>query len=225
MNIKGAIFDLDGTLMDSMFIWEHIGEDYLISRGITPEKGLNEKFKSLSIKQAAEYYQNVYHIKDSVEEIINGVNSMIEHYYADVVKAKEGVASLLLHFKKNNIKMCIATATDKYMVEAALKNNNLLEYFSDILTCNQVGYGKDTPVIYEKSLEILGTKKDETLVFEDAVYAIETAKKAGFIVVGVEDKFSSLEKEKIQKLSDIYLESFLKWSDVYNEKSSNYCRL
>lgn len=213
MNLKGAIFDLDGTLLDSMFIWDTIGADYLISRGITPEEGLNEKFKSLSIIQAAEYYRSNYGLIDSVEEIVDGVNKMIEHYYFDVVNTKTGVKKLLERFSNQGVKMCVATATDKYMAEAALKRNGIYYYFSGILTCTEVGAGKDSPKIFEKAIELLEIKKEESIVFEDAIYAIETAKSAGFYVVGIEDKSSKIDKEKIKESCDNYIEKYEDWSD------------
>ena len=208
MKIKGAIFDLDGTLLDSMFIWDTIGEDYLIHRGITPEYGLNEKFKTMSIVQAATYYQSNYGLTESVEEIISGVNGMIDHFYANVVTLKSGVLSYLHRLKADGVKMCIATATDRYMAEAALKRNGIFEFFSGILTCTEVGFGKDNPMIFEKALKVLGTDKNETLIFEDALHAIETAKKSGFKVVGVFDQYSIKEQEKIKEISDYYINSF-----------------
>lgn len=215
-SIKGAIFDLDGTLIDSMFIWDTIGEEYLISRGICPEKGLNEKFKNMSIVQAAEYYQTAYGIAESVEEITAGVNGMIDHLYAQVVTVKEGVLQLLEKYRSLGVKMCIATATDRYMVEATLKNNGIAEYFSHIFTCTEVGFGKDSPIIYEKALRALGTKKSETLVWEDALYAIQTAKSAGFIVAGIYDSSSEKQQEKIKELSDFYITSFHDRSVFYD---------
>lgn len=211
MEIKGAIFDLDGTLLDSMFIWDRIGEDYLINRGITPEEGLNEKFKAMSIVQAAQYYRDNYEITDSVEVIIDGVNSMIDHLYANSVQAKDGVVSMLKELQNRGVRMCIATATDRFMVEAALKHNGIDGYFSHILTCTEVGFGKDSPVIFERALEKIGTSKQETLVFEDAHHAIETARSAGFKIVGVYDKSAEMKQSKIKEMSDYYLVSYKDW--------------
>lgn len=214
MNIKGIIFDLDGTLLDSMFMWDTLGEDYLLKRGITPEKGLNEKFETMSMVQAAEYYQANYGITDSVEIIIDGVNRMIEDFYTNTVQVKDGVASMLKELQKCGMKMCIATAMDRYLVEAALKHNKINEYFSHILTCTEVGFGKDSPLIYEKALKKIGTSKEETLVFEDVAHAIETAKAAGFKVVGVYDKSAKKKQSQIKEMSDYYLVSYKNWREV-----------
>lgn len=213
MKINGAIFDLDGTMLDSMYIWETIGSDYLISGGISPEPNLNKIFKKMSIVQAAEYYQKVYGLTDNVGDIVDGVNHMIEHLYADVVKLKPEIPELLCKMHEKYIKMCVATATDRYMVEAALKSNGIDKYFCGILTCTEAGYGKDSPKIFEKALKLLGTAKAHTLIFEDALHAIETAKKAGFKVAGVYDKSSDNETDKIKELCDEYITSFKEWSD------------
>lgn len=216
MNIKGAIFDFDGTLIDSMFIWETIGEEYLIKRGITPESGLNKKFKEVSLLQSAEYYRANYGITDSIEKILIDLNGMLEHLYCDVVTLKQGVLKMLQQLKKDGVKMCIATANHRDIVELTLKHNGVYDYFGDIFTCTEVGFGKDNPSIYEKSLSMLNTKKSETLVFEDAVHAISTAKLAGFTVVGIYDNSSKSEQLKIQEISDYYLSSFEDWSKIYD---------
>ncbi|MEG2203916.1 MAG: HAD family phosphatase, partial [Oscillospiraceae bacterium] len=176
MRLTGAIFDLDGTLLDSMFIWDTIGEEYLLRRGITPEPGLNEKFKMMSLVQAAEYYRAVYRLPESVQTIMDEVNGMIAHFYSDVVPPKDGVPELLARLRSEGVRMCVATATDRELVESALRRSRLLPYFRGILTCTEVGFGKDSPVIFRRALELLGTKKSETLLFEDALHAIETAK-------------------------------------------------
>lgn len=215
MKIKGAIFDLDGTLLDSMYIWETIGSDYLASRGVIPEPNLNEKLKKMSIVQAAEYYQKVYGLNDGVEEIINGVNHRIEHFYASVVKVKPGIPELLSTLYEKRIKMCVATATDRYMAEAALKRNGIDKYFDGILTCTEVGSGKDSPKIFEKALQLIGTSKADTLIFEDALHAIETAKNAGFRVIGIYDPSSDNQKDKIKELCDEFITSYKELSDQY----------
>ena len=213
MKIEGAIFDLDGTLLDSMFIWDTIGEDYLKSRGITPKENLNNTFKAMSLLQAAEYYQSVYSLSETTEEIMKSVNSMIEHLYANTVIVKDGVREFLSRLKQNNIKVCVATATDRYLVEAALKRNGISEYFSQIFTCTSVGFGKDNPAIYLKALEHLQTKKENTIIFEDALYAVKTAKRAGFKVIGVYDKSEAINQKEVKETVDFYINSFFEMRD------------
>lgn len=207
MTCKGAIFDVDGTLLDSMWIWDTIGEDYLRSLGIQPRENLKEVFKSMSLQQAAGYYQKEYGVALSVEEITEGVNGMIERYYREEVSLKVGAAEFLGSLNRRGVKLCIATATDRYLVEAALKRLCVGQYFREIFTCRSVGYGKDEAVIFERALSFLGTQKSETVVFEDALYAVRTAKAAGFRVIALQDRYER-HSEEVKALADCYISDF-----------------
>ena len=205
MRIRGAIFDVDGTLLDSMFIWDTIGETYLRSIGYEPREKLNEVFKNMSLFQAARYYRTEYGVTLSIDEIMNGVNAMLERYYRFEVSLKPGVAELLAQLQASGVKLCIATATDRYLVEAALERCGVLSCFGEIFTCNEVGHGKDEPDIFEAALRFLGTRREETLVFDDALYAVRTAKEAGFLVAAVYDSHERSQAE-VRARSDLYLE-------------------
>ena len=205
MRIRGAIFDVDGTLLDSMFIWDTIGEAYLRSIGYQPKENLNETFKNMSLHQAARYYQTEYGVTLSIDEIMDGVNAMLERYYRFEVPLKPGVAELLERLRQDGVRLCIATATDRHLVEAALDRCGVLSCFGEIFTCNEVGHGKDEPDIFEAALRFLGTRKEETLVFDDALYAVRTAKEAGFPVVAVYDSHEKAQ-DQIRMLADVYLE-------------------
>ena len=205
MRIRGAIFDVDGTLLDSMFIWDTIGETYLRSIGYQPKENLNETFKNMSLHQAARYYQTEYGVTLSIDEIMDGVNAMLERYYRFEVPLKPGVAELLERLRQDGVKLCIATATDRHLVEAALDRCGVLSCFGEIFTCNEVGHGKDEPDIFEAALRFLGTRREETLVFDDALYAVRTAKEAGFPVAAVYDSHERSQAE-VRARSDLYLE-------------------
>lgn len=206
-NFTGAIFDLDGTLLDSMQIWEDVGEKYLLSQGVKPEEDLRETLRTMSLRQAAEYCQKNYKIEKTIEEIIEGVTEIVEDFYKKDAALKPGVKEFLESFFTKDVKMCVATASEKELVEAALTRCGVRDYFVDILTCSQVGCGKDQPVIYEEALKILGTEKSKTLVFEDSLHAITTAKQAGFTVVGVYEP-SEKDQESVRESVDYYIEDF-----------------
>ncbi len=206
--LKAGIFDLDGTILNSMPVWVNLGADYLKSRNIVPPQNLRDILKPLSLAQAAEYFQREFGITDTISEIITQINTMLEHAYFYAVEEKPGVVNFLEDLKASDVKMCIATATDKCLVEAALKRLNIIDYFDFIITCQCVGAGKDRPDIYLEALKKLGTKIHETIIFEDALYAVETAKKAGFIVAGVYDPSAQTDMEKIKELCDYYIEDF-----------------
>ncbi|MEG0570828.1 MAG: HAD family phosphatase [Oscillospiraceae bacterium] len=208
MKIKGAIFDLDGTILDSMFIWDTIAQKYLQSKGIVFPSGLNKQFLKMSILQAAQYFKDNYGLLESTDEIVDEINGMIEYFYKGVVKIKPGMLELLQAFKKDDVKMCIATATDRYMVEEALEFTKISEYFSGIITCTELECDKNTPTIFKKALSTIGTNKENTIVFEDALHAIESAKSDGFCVAGVYDKSADSVQEKIKEISDYYITSY-----------------
>jgi len=207
MTIHGAIFDVDGTLLDSMSVWDTIGEDYLCSIGYEPEEGLNEVLKAMSLHQAAGYFRSRYGVPLGIREIVDGIDAMLEHYYRCEVPLKPGAASVLNAFGRAGIPMCIATATDRCLVEAALSRLGVLSCFRGILTCGEVGHGKDEPHIFEAALQFLGTARRETFVFDDALYAVRTAKKAGFPVVAVHD-IHEKEQERLHALADLYWDGF-----------------
>ena len=213
MRIRGAIFDVDGTLLDSMFIWDTIGETYLRSIGYQPKENLNETFKNMSLHQAARYYQTEYGVTRSIDEIMDGVNAMLERYYRFEVPLKPGAAELLERLRQDGVKLCIATATDRHLVEAALDRCGVLSCFGEIFTCNEVGHGKDEPDIFEAALRFLGTRREETLVFDDALYAVRTAKEAGFPVAAVYDSHERSQAE-VRARSDLYLEDLTQLAEL-----------
>ncbi|MGN0335571.1 MAG: HAD family hydrolase [Lachnospiraceae bacterium] len=207
MKLEGAVFDLDGTLLDSMGIWDSVGERYLLSNGIVPKENLKAEIREMSLKQAAQYLIRIYGIPKSAEEICGDVNRMIEKFYREEASLKAGVRDFVEMLAENQVGMCIATATDRYLVEAALTRCGIRKYFSEIFTCSDVGHGKDEPVIFERAWKSLGTEKEKTWIFEDAVHALRTAKDAGFVTVGVFDRFEE-DQKTVRSLSDVYIESF-----------------
>ena len=205
--IQGVIFDFDGTLFDSMFIWDTAGEVYLRSIRKEPEADLQKVLKPMSLLQSAEYIREKYYIPLSVEDIMDGVNRTVEGFYFHTVEPKPGVIDFLEELHRRNIKMCIATATDRYQVEAALRRCGMRHFFSEIFTCTEVGSGKDRPDIFRKAMEHLQTDRRTTAVVEDAYHAVYTAKQDGFYVVGVHDSHKCRQQELLH-LADAYLSDY-----------------
>ena len=214
MDITGAIFDLDGTLLDSMFIWETVGEKYLASIGIEHPEGMNKVFRFTSLRNAAETVKERFCLNMTVPEIMENVNICAKEIYVRDVKPKDGVIEFLEKLKSRNIKMCIATATDLSPVTAVLRKNNMLSYFGEIFTEAKVGYGKREPYMFREALKFLGTEKESTWIFEDALYSVTTAKKEGFPVVGIYDK-SEKHQEDLKKLSDIYIKDYSELNNIF----------
>lgn len=205
--LKSAIFDLDGTLLDSMGLWNTFGETYLRALGKEPRENLREIFRTFTLEQAAVYYQTHYEIALSVEEIVSGANRMVEHYYRSEVQLKDGVTQFLKELAEQGVKMCVATVTDGYLAEVALERLGVRHFFTKIFTAAELGCDKTTPVIYRAAQEYLGTEKAETVVFEDAYHAAKIAKADGFPTVTVFDS-SEPQQEKLRSLTDCHLTDF-----------------
>ena len=207
MKIKRAIFDFDGTLFDSMYIWEEIGDVYLRSLGKEPKPSLRDEIRTFSLYQAACYMKKEYSISLTPEEIMAGINEKIEHFYLYEVLPKPGVLEFLSEIKRAGILMCIATASDRKQVEAALSRCRMKHFFEEIIACSDIGHGKDEPVVFRKAMEHFGADRSTSLVFEDALHAVKTAKTDGFKVVAVFDK-SEKRQEELQRTADFYLSDF-----------------
>lgn len=217
--IKGAIFDMDGTIIDSMFIWDTIGEDYLRSLGIEPKEDLKETFKTFTLEQSAQYYRKNYGVILTVSQIKDGINNMVEEIYREKVTLKSGVGDFLAKLSALGVKMCIVTVTDRYIAENVLHRLGVDKYFSEIFVCSEIGFNKESPQIYRHALNHLGTKKEETMVFEDVLHAVKTAKNDGFKVAAVYDSNETNQKE-IKEISDYYIKDFTDFSFGRQMKTS-----
>lgn len=207
-DIDAVIFDLDGTLLDSLWAWENSGVNFLRTQGINPPEGFNDQLAQLSLMDGAKLVKEKYNLPQSPEEILRLTLAPIRERYFHTIMPKPGVPALLHRLKEQGVKMCVATASDKELTVAALKRTGLLPYFDFILTCDEVGAGKRTPVIYEAALKKLGTQKKRTLVAEDALYALTTAHQAGFPTAGIFDMHSAKDQPSVQKLSTYYIPSY-----------------
>lgn len=217
--LKGMIFDFDGTLFDSMFIWESAGEWYLRSLGKEPQADLQKVLKSMSLLQSAQYIREKYKLRLSAETIMDGINRTVEDFYFYTVEPKTGVIAFLEELRRRNIVMCIATATDRYQVEAALRRCEMRHFFSEIFTCTEVGSGKDKPDIFRRALEHLRTEQSETAVVEDAYHAAYTAKQDGFPLVAVYDAHESRQRE-MMRLADVYLADYFDLTNFWKYASA-----
>ena len=206
--IRGVIFDVDGVLLNSMPVWENLGEIYLERLGIEAEKGLGETLFAMSLEEGADYLIENYGLKQTPGEIIAGLNREVQDFYGRKVPLKEGVRGYLQEFRDRKIPMAIATSGDRANAEAALKRLKVLSYFRAVFTCSEIGSSKSQPCIYYAAALQLDTDPSDTWVFEDALHAIRTAKKAGFRTAGVYDRASGRDLAQIRDTADIYLPEF-----------------
>lgn len=202
MNTKGIIFDLDGTLLDSMSIWENVDRDFLEENGAVYTRDVSEAVKKMTVFDSADYFKTKFSLGHSHEYIINRIEEMVSEKYFYSIPLKNGVYETIKKLYEKNIKMCVATATYNRLAEAALKRLEIYNMFEFVLSCSDVGAGKDKPNIFLKSAQKMNLKIEETAVIEDSLHCIETAKNAGFFTVGVFDTVSVNDWKKICEVSD-----------------------
>ena len=206
MKITGAIFDLDGTLLNSMDYWALAAGEYLKSIGITPTEDTGKRFLEDGMKSWYAFCQKEHGLTAPFDVAKRGIYKFMDEKYATVVSDKPGVKAMLDLLASKGVKMCLATATDRQTIEPVLKRLDMDKYFSRIFTSGEVGVGKREPLIYEIALDYLGTDKKTTYIFEDAIYALRTAYSNGFKVVGVYDKNVYATEDEVKANCHIYLD-------------------
>lgn len=207
-NIEGAIFDLDGTLVDSMWVWSQIDIDYLKMHGHSTPIDLKDNIMHLSFSQTAAYFKERFNISDSVDKILTDWHNMAFNHYSNNVKLKPGVKEFLEKLKDRKIKIALATSNSVPLLEACLKNNKIYDYFDSITTTDEVSNGKNCPDVYLLAASKINIAPENCLVFEDILPAVQGAKAANMKVVAVQDDDSLESKELLIKYADKYIESF-----------------
>lgn len=207
MNITGAIFDFDGTVFDSMHIWKGVKFQFFDRIGLVLSEEQRDEFKNLFLLDAIELAKTRFDLKMTDKELFNEFFSLIKEKYLADTEPKNDIIEFLEKLKAKGVKMGIATATGEPALIAVLEKFNMLHYFQEIYSTYTVGASKTEPKVYDVVLEKLGTEKQTTWIFEDALYAAKTAKKAGYNVVGIYDK-SEPGQEELKQLVDIYIHNY-----------------
>lgn len=207
MNITGAIFDFDGTLFDSMHVWKGIKYNFFESIGIKLTKDDEEAFKGLFLRELFYLAIERFNLKYTYEELLSMIFEYIKGRYLNETEPKNDIIEFLDKLKSKGVKMGIATATGETALVAVLEKYGMLHYFSPIYSTYTVGASKTEPKVYDVVLNDLGTEKETTWVFEDALYAAKTAKANGYNVVGIYDKSEPLQDE-LKEIVDIYIHDY-----------------
>lgn len=208
-NVKAVIFDLDGTLIDSMWMWKQIDIEYLERYGIELPNDLQSCIEGMSFSETAAYFKERFQLEDSIEKIKADWNEMAWDKYANQVPLKAGVAEFLEHLRTNNIKLGIATSNSRELVELVTKKHQIHSYFQSIRTSCEVSKGKPSPDIYLLVAKDLGVHPEECLVFEDVVQGIMAGKNANMKVCAVKDAYSEEQDEEKKARSDYYIQSYV----------------
>ena len=196
MRLQSAIFDMDGTLLDSMPMWQGLGTGLLRHFGVEPAPDLLERLKPMTLRQGVVYCRETYHLDASEEELMAMLERRVDDFYHSEVQAKPGVQKFLSLLKMEGVWMYVATATDRHLAQAALRHAGIDGYFRGIVTSAEV------------AMRRLQSNKKDTVIFEDALHAVRTAKAAGFRVAAVYDPAAEDDQAELRQLADYYIRSF-----------------
>lgn len=207
-NFDAFIFDLDGTLIDSMGIWKQVDIEFLGSRGIELPEDLQRIIEGMSFSETAEYFRNRFSLKQDIDEIKAEWNDMAAGYYKNKIALKNGAKDFLNLLIGKGYKVAIATSNSRDLVDHILKRHEIGSYFDTIRTSCEVPRGKPYPDVYLKVAEDLGVNPKKCLAFEDTLAGVMAAKSAGMKVIGVADEMSYCSKDKILELVEEYVLDF-----------------
>lgn len=207
-----AIFDMDGTLVDSMQYWSRLAGEFLTRKGITeipPE--LLERLKTLTITGGSALFIETFGLSGTPESVAAEMNEMMDEHYRNDIPLKPCVATYVKQLRLLGVTLCVASATAQPLIEDCLKRLGIADDFAFLLSCEEVGCGKDRPDVYLEAARRLGANAADIAVYEDALYALNTARQAGFYTVGVFDESQRADWEAVQTLAD---EVIADWSSA-----------
>lgn len=215
--MKAAIFDMDGTLVDSLMFWdsfwEKLGCQLLGVQGFRPPEQVDKNVRTMLVTDAMIYVNRECALGLDEDVLLQFVEDSMRGFYREEVDLKPGVLQYLEYLEKQNVKMCIASATALKYIKEAVECLGISQYFSAVLSCEEVGKGKDQPDIYLKAMECLDAKPEDSWVYEDSFVALETAKKIGLHTVGVFD-VHNYGHDRLQAAAEIYLDEGMSMADL-----------
>ncbi len=219
LKYKAAIFDYDGTIVDSMGMWRRLGGAYARKLGADldseeADRMLNEHIRTMSLEESAGFFRREYGAQGSDEEILSDIMDIMHDNYKYTIECKAGITDVLKDLREHGIRLCIATASPREMIESANARLGLTEYFDAVFSCTELNTSKREPEIYIRAADFLGTEPEETLVFEDVLHAVRTAERAGFPVVGIYDAEAAEDAGYIKETSDFYFNSYDEWPGI-----------
>lgn len=206
--ISGAIFDCDGTILDTMPLWRNAGAKYLSSLGITVDGALGEKFFEMTVEESAEFIRNEFSLTQSAAEIANGIHTVVWREYHESVGLKPGAGKFIKALTRHGIPLTVVSSGSEALIRPALARLGLEKDFLKILASSETGLHKRQPDMFLAAARLMGAKPEDTWVFEDALYAVRVAKAAGFHPVAIRDEASLAEREALEAEAEAYWEAY-----------------
>ena len=207
--MEAAIFDLDGTIVDSMWLWSSLADRFLLSMGIEPPAGgFFRRFRKMTLDESCQYMQENFDIGRDASEIKRGIEELIAVHYREKFKPKPHVLEILEEFRDRQIRMVLATASYESMANIVLERYSIGDYFEFVQTVDNTGLKKSGPEFFQLIIDRLDIEPESIWAFEDALHCIESAKRCNLNIVAIEDESASADRERIKEIADIYIEDF-----------------
>lgn len=214
-NIKAIIFDMDGTIIDSMWIWKQIDIDFLEERGHTFPEDLQKEIEGMSFTETAGYFKKRFELTESVDALKSIWTDMAIELYRNEIGMKPGAKRFLARIDALGLPMGIGTSNTKALAVEVLEKHEVMTYFTSLRTSCEVEKGKPSPDVFLKVAEDLGVAPEDCLVFEDTVAGAEAGINAGMRVIGVMDAVSLAHKEELLTIVERYIESYDEILDLF----------
>ena len=212
MDKRFAIFDMDGTLIDSMVYWGRLASEFLESKGVLEvSPSVLERIKPMTMTESAALFVEEYELTGTAESVAAEMNAMMDEHYRRDIPLKPGVSAYLEVLRQKGVSMCVASATAEELMKACLTRLGVAHYFSFLISCETVGAGKNQPDVYWEAAKRLGAQPEKIAVYEDALYAANTAKQAGFYTIAIWDNSNQSHWYRLAELAD---EVILNWQIV-----------
>jgi HAD superfamily hydrolase (TIGR01509 family) len=204
-DIQGAIFDVDGTLLDSMPAWHDAGARFLKTLGIEAEPNLGDILFAETTSSGADYMIRRYHLQMTKDEVAEGIIAQMDAFYRDEVQQKPGAVSFLKTLKEAGIPSVVVTSTEGSCIEEAFNRLDLHQYFRRVFSAQDLHTTKKERQIWDMASDVLQAPAEKTWVFEDGLYAIEAAGNLGYRTAGLYDRISEADQKEIREKADLYL--------------------
>lgn len=209
--MNAVIFDMDGTLIDSMKLYENLAIDYLKSKKLTLNREVYNRLNTLTLREGAELLSEIYPSLGKAERIFEDINGIIKNFYKNKVELKEGALDILELFYRRSYKIVLGTSSEYELAKSVFERFNIGKYFLFIQTAEDIGLRKDNPRYYEIIAERLSVDTKNIILFDDADYALKGAKKAGLITVAVYDESNKNNWDSLVENNDYSIKKFADW--------------